>query len=78
MITPTNLQKGNTVAIAATARKVSMEEMKDAIALLQDWGLKVLVQPELFATENQFAGNDQHRALAFTKLIGVTSSSKVY
>ncbi len=69
MITPTHLQKGDTVAIAATARKVSMEEMEDAIALLQDWGLNVLVQPELFAAENQFAGNDQHRALALSKLI---------
>lgn len=69
MITPTHLQKGDLVAIAATARKVSMEEMQDAIQLLQEWGLSVLVQPELFAAENQFAGSDKHRALALSNLI---------
>ncbi len=69
MITPPILQKGDTVAIAATARKVSKEEMHDAIALLENWGLNVLVQPELFAEQNQFAGSDSHRANAFNKLL---------
>lgn len=66
---PPLLKQGDTVAIAATARKVMMEEMEDAIALLQDWGLNVLVQPELFAAENQFAGTDAHRAMAISKLL---------
>ncbi len=69
MIIPPYLHIGDTVAIAATARKVSKDEMEDAVKLLQEWGLKVLVQPELFAAENQFAGTDTHRAMAFSKLI---------
>lgn len=69
MITPTCLKKGDTVAIAATARKVSKEEMQDAIALLENWGLNVLVQPDLFTVQNQFAGSDRHRAEAFNKLL---------
>ncbi len=66
---PSLLNKGDTVAIAATARKVTIDEMKDAISLLEEWELKVLVQPELFAAENQFAGTDAHRAMAFSKLL---------
>jgi muramoyltetrapeptide carboxypeptidase len=66
---PSLLIKGDTVAIAATARKVSIDEMQDAISLLEEWGLNVLVQPELFAAENQFAGTDVHRAMAFSKLL---------
>ncbi len=56
------LKAGDTVALAATARKVSPEEMAPAIERLHSWGLKVLVPEGLYAEENQFAGSDEHRA----------------
>ena len=55
------LQAGDTVALAATARKVSPEEMEQAIKELRSWGLNVLVPEGLYAEEHQFAGSDAHR-----------------
>ncbi|MCF8427338.1 MAG: LD-carboxypeptidase [Bacteroidia bacterium] len=64
-----SLKKGDLVAIAATARKVSKEEMKPAIALLESWGLTVLESEDLYQAENQFAGSDQTRTKSFQKLL---------
>jgi muramoyltetrapeptide carboxypeptidase len=63
------LKVGDTVAIAATARKVSEEEMRPAIELLQSWGLQVHIPTELYEAENQFAGNDKIRAKVFQDLL---------
>lgn len=41
MIFPPPLVAGDTVAIVATARKVSRDEMAPAIGILQQWGLQV-------------------------------------
>ncbi|MCU0441795.1 MAG: LD-carboxypeptidase [Bacteroidia bacterium] len=66
---PPFLQPGDTVAIAATARKVSPEEMQPAIDLLQSWGFSVVVQPELYSIQNQFAGSDANRTASFQRLL---------
>jgi muramoyltetrapeptide carboxypeptidase len=63
------LQKGDTIAIAATARKVSLAEMQPAISVFESWGLKVLLHPNLFEADNQFAGNDDVRAKVFQELL---------
>ena len=41
MTRPPSFQAGDTVAIVATARKVSKAEMRPAISILESWGLKV-------------------------------------
>lgn len=61
-MTPQYLNAGDRVALVATARKVSPEEMEPAIRLLRSWGLSVVVPDGLYAAENQFAGSDSHRA----------------
>ena len=38
MIQLNYLQKNDTVAIVSTARKISLEEIKPAIQLLESWG----------------------------------------
>lgn len=58
------LNLGDTIAIVATARKVSREEVQPAIDLLESWGFKVVLGPNLFAAQNQFAGSDETRAEA--------------
>lgn len=63
------LKKGDTVALAATARKVSPEEMVPAIEQLRSWGLNVLVPEGLYAKEHQFAGSDFHRAALLQGLL---------
>ena len=69
MITPKCLQHGDRVAIAATARKVSPDEMAPAIHLLQSWGLEVIVPEGLYAEEHQLAGSDAHRAEVLQTLL---------
>jgi muramoyltetrapeptide carboxypeptidase len=61
MITPPYLKPGDKVAIISTARKVSEDEMKPAVELLNSWGLKVTYGKNLFHALNQFAGTDEDR-----------------
>jgi muramoyltetrapeptide carboxypeptidase len=60
--TPPHLKKGDTVIIAATARKTTQQAMDPAIKILHSWGLKVLLAPNLFEEKDQFAGSDDQRA----------------
>lgn len=66
---PIPLKAGDRVAIAATARKVSPQEMEPAIKLLQHWGLEVVIPEGLYAADNQMAGTDSHRAAILQNLI---------
>lgn len=61
--TPPFLKKGDTVAIVATARKISREEIKPSVEILKNWGLKVVFAPNLFKEHNQFAGSDRDRTI---------------
>lgn len=62
MTRPPFLQAGDTVAIVATARKVSKAEMRPAISILESWGLKVQPGKNLYKDDRQFAGADEERA----------------
>ena len=65
MITPPNLQKGDTIAILATARKNIDDNLKPAIDLLQSWGLNVVIGSTIGLNNNQLAGTDEQRAADF-------------
>lgn len=65
MRTPPALKKGDTVIIAATARKTTKEQIDPAIKILEEWGLKVVLAPNLFKEKDQFAGSDEERAEGF-------------
>src|SRR5690606_19916566 len=69
MITPNTLQKGDTVAIVSTARKISKEEIDPALKLLESWGLKFVLGKTIGAKENQFAGSDDLRSEDFQKMM---------
>ena len=56
------LKRGDRVALAAPARAVSPEEMAPAVAMLDSWGLQVVVPEGLYKSEGQLAGSDAHRA----------------
>ena len=62
MILPSYLKKGDTVAIIATARKVSKEEIQSAVTFFESYGLCVLFGKNLFESSNQYAGTDAQRA----------------
>ena len=62
---PPNLQKGDTIAIVATARKNIDDNLKPAIDLLLSWGLEVVIGKTIGLDENQLAGTDVQRAEDF-------------
>jgi muramoyltetrapeptide carboxypeptidase len=57
---PAYLKKGDKVAIVCPAKKLK-KPIDDAIALLESWGLEVVVGKTVFASCNQFAGDDALR-----------------
>ncbi len=63
------LQPGDTIAIAATARKISELELQPGIQLFNSWGLKTVFSPTLFCEENQFGGSDTERARGLQTLL---------
>ena len=69
MITPPNLQKGDTIAIVATARKNIDDNLKPAIALAKSWGLEVVIGKTIGLDDNQLAGTDEQRAADFQTMI---------
>lgn len=78
MIKPPNLTKGATVAIVATARKITKEELKPAIALLESWGLNYVLGKSIDATDNQFAGSDKLRASDFQQQLDDTDIAAIW
>ncbi|OUD35621.1 LD-carboxypeptidase [Flavobacterium sp. FPG59] len=65
MITPPYLQKGDTIALVATARKNIDDNLKPAIDLLHSWGLEVIIGRTIGLDNNQLAGTDEQRAADF-------------
>lgn len=62
MIRPQYLREGSRVALVATARKVSPEEIQPTVELLRAWHLEPVVDDGLYAADHQMAGSDEHRA----------------
>ena len=60
---PQPLQKGDLVAIVATARKINREELQFAAELLESWGLNVVFGKTIGLACNQYAGDDNDRML---------------
>ena len=67
-ITPPYLKKGDKVAITCPAKKLP-NPMTDAIALLESWGLEVVLGKTLTASFHQFAGDDDERAQDLQRFI---------
>ncbi|MDP2387729.1 MAG: LD-carboxypeptidase [Bacteroidota bacterium] len=59
---PAFLKPGDKVAIIATARKISADELRPAKMMLKEWGLEVVLGENIFEIDNQFAGTDAQRA----------------
>jgi muramoyltetrapeptide carboxypeptidase len=69
MIHPSYLQKGDTVAIVSTARKISSDKIIQAIKLLEKWGLNVIIGETIGSEEDQFAASDEKRIADFQQML---------
>ena len=62
------LKKGDKIAICCPAKKLP-NPMDDAVALLQSWGLEVVLGETINASYHQFAGDDELRAKDLQRFI---------
>jgi muramoyltetrapeptide carboxypeptidase len=62
------LKKGDKIAITCPAKKLP-HPMTDAVALLQSWGLEVVLGDTVSASYHQFAGDDDLRARDLQRFI---------
>lgn len=69
MIIPDYLQKGDTIAIVSTARKISKTEINFAVIWLQELGYKVVLGKTIGLEYHQFAGTDVERATDFQEML---------
>lgn len=69
MIIPPYLEKGDTIALTATARSISEEQIAPSVEFMKSKGFNVLVDPELFRVHKQFGGTDGQRAEFFNKML---------
>ena len=69
MIIPPNLQKGDTIAIVATARKNIVDNLKPALDLAKSWGLNVVIGKTIGLDNHQLAGTDEERAADFQDMM---------
>jgi muramoyltetrapeptide carboxypeptidase len=65
---PPFLKKGDKIAITCPAKKLP-KPMDDAIALLQSWGLEVVLGETVGLSYHQFAGDDEQRAKDLQRFI---------
>ena len=68
MITPPFLKKGDKIAITCPA-KTLRAPLTEAIALLESWGLEVIVGETVDARFHQFSGTDELRAADMQRFI---------
>ncbi len=60
--TPPLLKPGDRIAIVAPGRKTDRILIDRSVAILQDWGLQVLLSPNLFSSQHSYlSGTDQER-----------------
>jgi muramoyltetrapeptide carboxypeptidase len=77
MISPSILKKGDKIAVIAPARKVTPEEIKLSIEVLQSWGLEVILGKNVYQSHHQFSGTDSERAADLQEILNDNSVSAI-
>ncbi|MDR3187661.1 MAG: LD-carboxypeptidase [Prevotellaceae bacterium] len=68
-VRPACLKAGDTVGICAPARRVSPDDVRQAVQVLEAWGLRVRLGKNLFAGNAMLAGDDEQRAADLQALL---------
>lgn len=69
MVRPPFLQPGDTLAIAATARKVDRQELEKVCEYLKQKGYSVVLSSNIYSEYHQFAGTDEERVKGLQELL---------
>lgn len=77
MTAPPYLNPGDTVAITCPAKSLPVP-IDDAVALIESWGLKVVIGETVHASWNQFAGTDELRAADFQRFLDDHSVKAIF
>ncbi|NMM49789.1 S66 peptidase family protein [Marinigracilibium pacificum] len=78
MIIPSFLNKGDKIAIIATARAVDRELVEYAIDIINSWGLKVITGNHLYERNFRFGGTDDQRIADLQWAISNTEIKAVF
>lgn len=70
---PNPLQIGDKIGLISTARKISIQELKFSIKIIEEWGFKAVFSKHLFEQENQFSGTEEQRTFDLQQMIDDTS-----
>lgn len=73
LLRPPALQKGDSIYLLSTARKISLEELQPAIQTFETWGLNVVIGKTIGKEFRQFAGTDAERKADFQLALNDTS-----
>ncbi len=74
---PPYLKPGDTVAITCPAKSLPVP-IDDAVALIESWGLRVVLGETVHASWNQFAGTDELRAADFQRFLDDNSVKAIF
>jgi muramoyltetrapeptide carboxypeptidase len=69
MIFPEKLKIGDKIGVISTARKITYEELDEAIKIIVSWGLKVELGSNLFEAYDQFSGTLEQRSADLQTMI---------
>jgi muramoyltetrapeptide carboxypeptidase len=75
---PPHLKKGDKVRIVSTARKISEEEIRPAVEVLNKWGLIVVLGENLFKEQHQFSGTTDERTNDLQKALDDEMTKAVF
>jgi muramoyltetrapeptide carboxypeptidase len=78
MISPKYLKKNDKVAIICMAGKTTLESIRSAIKILEEWGLEVIVGESVGAEDGVFGGNDALRKNDFQQYLDDVNISAIF
>lgn len=67
--TPIPLKKGDSIAILAIGKKITLSEIKEAITVYESWGLQVKISSTIGSGTHYLAGTDELKASEFQSYI---------
>jgi muramoyltetrapeptide carboxypeptidase len=77
MLTPPFLRPGDTIALAATARSATADQLNFACTYFENKGFKIILSSNIGKVFHQYGGNDIERAKAFQELLDAPGISAI-